>query len=524
MTALGRVLAASTSVTFNMTDDYEVGRTWGGAATHAGIRMTADSSMRISAVYGAVSIISETTGALPLHMYEDLGERGKRIAPEHILDEKLHELPNEYQTAIEFREMMTAFALLRGRGIAKRKKKNGGRDFDLIPLHPDCIVREITTRTAKERYRYTDPHTGQTEVLLAEELFIVRGRFGRSVIDFARDTLGLARQMDIYAGNLFARGARPSGVLTHQKLLSPKARRNLRKAIDEYAAGGENEGRPMLLEEGMTWEQIGMKNSDMEFMESRKFSVAEIARWFRVPPHKLQDLERSTNNNIEMQSMEFVVDTMVPWCVRWEQSIQRDLVGDKSFFARHTLAGLLRGDTKSRYEAYAMAVQWGWMSPNDVRRLEDQNPYAGGDLYQRPLNMEPVGSGAPGAVAYLDGESGKVISLHEETRGYLRALVRDGAARAIRKESESIAKLAERTDASGAEWRDAVHGFYRKHAEFVGSLLHLPTESAEQYVAGRAALVLDGGPDALAADFAAIDELTNLSLERAEVLRLPAAA
>ena len=345
-TALGRVAAAGTvTYPFKLTDQWAVDEI-SGTRSAAGVAVNADAAMRISAVYAAVSIIAETTGSLPLHMYESLGDAGKRPVPDHALEEKLHYQPNDYQTAVEFREMMTAFALLRGAGIAERRRIRGGRDFDLVPLHPDALTRERTARGW--RYRYYDDRTRQSRVLMPEDLFIVRGRFGKSVIDFARDSLGLARQMDIYAGNLFARGARPSGVLTHQKLLSPKARRNLRLALNEYAAGGDNEGRPMLLEEGMEWQAIGMKNSDMEFLESRKFSIAEIARWFRVPPHKLQDLDRATNNNIELQSLEFVVDTMVPWCVRWEQSIRRDLIGDVRFFAKHTLAGLMRGDTKSQ--------------------------------------------------------------------------------------------------------------------------------------------------------------------------------
>jgi HK97 family phage portal protein len=525
VTALGRVAAASSTITFRATDEFAVEAFNAGGRTASGISINASSAMRISAVYGAVSIIAETTAALPLHMYESLGDQGKRLAPEHPLDEKLHDQPNDYQTAIEFREMMTAFALLRGMGIAESRKRRGGRDFDLIPLHPDCLSRDFT-RSGVERFRYADPHTGETRILLADELFIVRGRFGRSVIDFARDSLGLARQMDIYASNLFARGARPSGVLTHQKLLSPKARTNLRKALNEYSAGGDNAGRPMLLEEGMTWTQMQISNKDAEFLESRKFSVAEIARWFRVPPHKLQDLERATNNNIEMQSMEFVVDTMVPWCERWEQSIRRDLIIDRRFFAEHVLAGLLRGDTKSRYEAYALAIQFGWMSPNEARRLENLNPYAGGDLFQRPLNMEPITGGGrgPGAIAYLDGHSGRVISLADTTRGYLRALVRSAVTRAVRKEAGSIAKLAERTGASGSEWREGVQAFYREHAEFVATLLHLPDEAAQQYAVARAERVLEIGTDALANDSGSIDELSTLSLERADVLRLPAAA
>jgi HK97 family phage portal protein len=521
MTALGRVAAAST-YQFRLTDEWAVDQV-SGTRSIAGATIGPDSAMRISAVYGAVSIISETTGALPLHMYQSLGERGKAPAPDHWLEEKLHHQPNDLQTAVEFREMMTAFALLRGAGIAERRRKRGGRDYDLVPLHPDRLTKERIRGT--ERYVYHDPRTGERRVFLAEELFVVRGRFGGSVIEYARDSLGLARQMDIYAGNLMARGARPSGVLKHGKLLSPKARRNLRRALDDYAAGGDNEGRPMLLEEGMEWQDIGMKNTDMQFLESRKFSVSEIARWFRVPPHKLQDLERSTNNNIEQQAMEFVVDTMVPWCVRWEQSIRRDLVGDPRFFAKHSLAGLLRGDSKSRSEAYAAAIQWGWMSPNEVRALEDLNPYAGGDLYQRPLNMEPVGGSATGTVAYLDGDTGRVVSLDATTRGYLRVLVRDGAARAVRKESATLAKIAERTGAEGQPWRDGVHEFYREHAEFIGTLLHLPDEAAQQYAVERASQVLELGAEAAAAsDYRAIDDLVNLSLERADVLRLPAAA
>lgn len=522
MTALGRVAAAATVTNFKLTDEWAVDLV-NGTTSLSGVNITAESSMKISAVYGSVSIIGETTGALPLHMYESDGDI-KRPAPEHVLEEKLHHEPNEVQTALEFREMMTAFALLRGKGVAERRKKRGGRDFDLIPLHPDSLTEERTT-SGRLRYAYYDPRTGERRRLMAEELFIVRGRFGRSVIEFARDSLGLARQFDVYASNLLSRGARPSGALKHPRLLSPKARRELRKALDAYGAGGENSGRPMLLEEGMEWQQIGITNKDAEFLESRKFSVAEIARWFRVPPHKLQDLERATNNNIELQSLEFVVDTMVPWCVRWEQAIRRDLIGDTRFFAKHTLAGLLRGDTKSRHEAYALAIQWGWMSPNEARRLEDMNPYAGGDLYQRPLNMAPITGGAPaGTVAYLDGRSGRTVSLDDTTRGFLRALVRDGAGRAVRKETASIAKLAERTETQGSEWRDGVHAFYREHAEFVGTLLHLPDEAAQHYAAGRASRVLELGPESLAADFTAIDELTSLSLERADVLRLPTAA
>lgn len=522
MGVLGRVAAATVTIPFDSTDHEQVSLAFG-TQTTSGISLGPEGAMHVSAVYGAVSIIGETTGALPLHMYEDIGERGKRRAPEHELQELLHDQPNRYQTALEFREMMTAFALLRARGIAEQRR--AGRRLELVPLHPDQVTREWL-RDGTERYVYSDPlKGGEQRTLLPEDLFILRGRFGKSVLDYARDSFGLALQQDRYAAALFARGARPSGALKHKALLSDKARRTLRKALDEYAVGGDNAGRPLLLEEGMEWQSIGLTNKDAEFLESRKFSVSEIARWFRVPPHKLQDLDRATNNNIELQSLEFVVDTMLPWCERWEQSIRRDLIvvpgRPTRYFAEHQLDGLLRGDSKSRAEAYAIAIQWGWMAPNEARARENMNPYAGGDLFMRPLNMELVGGPAASrALAYIDGQTGRVVSFDDQTKIYLRALVRDGSSRALRKETAAIAKLAERTDAQGPDWTEGVTAFYREHAEFVGKLLHVPDEAAQQYALARCEAVLNDGPAAAIADESAQTELTELALQRSAPLQL----
>lgn len=524
MGALGRVVAATaTRYPFSLIDHDQVSLAFGGGLTYSGIAIGPDSALRLSAVYACTAIIAESTAALPLHIYEDLGDRGKRPAPEHPLQERLHDQPNRYQTAIEFREMMTAFALLRSAGIAEQRRTGRRGDVELIPLHPDCISREYTA-SGVERFRYYDPlRNGEERVLIPDDLLILRGRFGRSVLDYARDDFGLALQQNRYAMALYKRGLRSPGALTHQHALSPKARRNLRKALDEYAAGGDNEGRPLLLEEGMTWTAIGLNNEQAQFLDSRKFSVAEVARWFRVPLHKIQDLDRSTNNNIEQQAKEFVDDTMVPWCTRWEQSIRRDLIVDHRFYAKHNIAGLLRGDTESRYKAYALAIQWGWMNPNEARELEDRNPYAGGDLYQRPLNMERITGDRTEAsgFAYIDGGSGRVISLDDTTRSQLRVIVKDAAARAARKETAAIAKLAERTDATGPDWTSGVQDFYREHAEFIGSLLHVPDEAAQEYAAARCAAVLELGAAAALPDVGA---LTNLALERADVLRLPTAA
>lgn len=474
------------------------------------VEVTGETSMTIPTVYACVTVISETIAAVPFQMFETLNDGGKRLARNHPLYDVLQSAPNEYQTALEFREMMTAFALLRGRGIAEKMPGRRGIVDQLKPLHPDLVWAEVT-REGELRYIYQDPIRGR-RVLLPDEVFVLRGKLGRSVIDYARVTFAAMLAMTNHQAEMYRRGVRFPGALSYPRKLDPDQRTNLRAAIDEYAQGGPRAGRPLLLEDGMTWTTIGMTNDDAQFVESANLNVSDVCRFFRVPPHKVAHMIDATFSNIEKQAIEFVTDTMAPWAERWEQSVKRDLiVASDRYFAEHNLDALSRGDIKTRYEAYATGRQWGWLATNDIRRRENMNPIPGGDNdYLTPLNMTR-GDGTllafapPKQLAALNGQ--------------LRTMVRDAAARAVRKETAALAKLAERTGGGGDDWTAGVTAFYDEHARFVASLLHLPDEEAERYCRDRKAAALDG--TAREEEHEAIASLTTLALEQSEALLPP---
>jgi HK97 family phage portal protein len=323
MGILAPVLAASRSPW----DDYWYENR--GTMSAAGVPVTMDTALSVPAFYAGVAYISEDVAKIPLNMYEDLGDKGHRPAPDHYLQRKLHDQPNSHQTALEFREMMTAFAMLRKFAIAEKRRVAGGRpilDDELIPLHPD-LVREEFLANGDRRYQYRDPRKNYEErPLLDDEVVVLRGRLGKSLLDVLRDAIGLAQAQERHAGNLFSRGAKPGGVILRDRGWAPDDRRNFRRALNEYAVTGQYSGRPLLLEDGMKWQDVGMTSKDAELVDSRRFSVIEFCRGIRIPPHKLFELERSTNNNIERQSVDYVVDSLLGWTERWDQVIWRDLI------------------------------------------------------------------------------------------------------------------------------------------------------------------------------------------------------
>ncbi len=493
MTALGRVLASTTVVPFTpATYDQVFG------SLPSGIAVTPETSLAIPAVYACTAVISEDIASVPLQVFARRGD-GKELAPDHPIYELLHDQPNCYQSALEFREMVTAFALLRGKGIAEIVPGRRGPVDQLKPLYPDLIRSEVTG-SGQLRYRYQDPIEKRERVLLAEDVFVVSGRFGRSVLAYARDTFGLALSMQRHAEKTYTRAARPAGGLRHPGKLSPIARQNLKEAIDSYAAGGDNEGRPMLLEEGMEWQSIALTMKDAEFLATFQWSVPQVARFFRVALHKIQDLTKSSFSNIEQQSIEHVTDTIRPWAERWEQAIRRDLITSLNFYAEHNLEGLLRGDVETRYAAYAVGRQWGWLSTNDIRRRENMNPIEGGDEdYLTPLNMTT--------------QDGRLLAFAQPPKpalDYLRAMVRDAAARVVRKETAHLAKLGQQHPRGSDQWFAGLPTIAAEQADFAARLLRLPEEAATRYAVGRR--------DAVAAglDFdetQMIAELTDFALE-----------
>lgn len=478
-----------------------------GMVSSTGINVTTEVALRVSAVWRCITLLSQTMASLPLPVYRHTADDGKERAREHPLWDVLNREPNEWQTAYEFREMMMGHLLLRGNFYALIVPGARGAVDQLVPQHPDRVKIELDGNLPVYKIRRRD--STEIKTFLADEVFHVRGfgtdgYRGLSVIELARDTISLGIAYDEYAGGLFKHGAQPPGVLTHPKGLSTTARRNLRRSIRENYGSRANYGRWLILEEGMKWEKIGMTNADAEYLASRKFSVTEIARWFGVPPHKVADLERSTNNNIEHQGIEWVVDGVLNWARRIESAMLRDLViAPQLYFVEHLLDGLLRGDIKTRYEAYAKAIQWGWMSPNDVRRLENMNPIPGGDVYLRPLNMQPFGGrdGEAAGVSFAHvGTDGKVIPLPlpssngHALNGQLQRLATDAATRVVRKEVAAMRKLIEKSGTDADAWQAGVEAFYVDHARFVADTMRIPESDARQWARDQRDEILGDGP------------------------------
>lgn len=378
-----------------------------GTSTALGGAVTERTALEVPAVLAAVRVLAESVASLPLVLYERL-ERGKRRATEQPLYRVLHDTPNPVHSAFEFREILQASLLLHGNGYAQIVRGPNGSARELWPLDPTRMAVRVDESGAPVYVYRTD--VAEVEIPRENVLHVrglaVRGFVGLSPIQLAREAIGTAKATELYASSLFANSARPSGVLEYPGRLSPEARRRLREAWEELHRGPYGAGRVAILEEGMTWKTVGIPPEDAQFLETRRFQVSEIARIFRVPPHMIGDLERATFSNIEQQAIDFVVHSLRPWLVRWEQAISRDVLTERErerFFPEFVVEGLLRGDVESRFRAYAIGRQWGWLSLNEIRERENLNPIEAGDSVLMPLNMVSVPIRGASAVAAANG-------------------------------------------------------------------------------------------------------------------------
>ena len=353
-------------------------------------------AMQTTAVYACVRILAESIASLPLHVYAYRGQ-GKERVPEHPLYFLLHDSPNPEMTSFVFRETAMIHLLLWGNAYAQILRDGRGNVLRLYPLLPDKMEVSRDSRTGEIYYTYTrsteeNPNfTDKGQITLRREDVLhipglgFDGLVGYSPIAMVKNAIGIALATEEYGAAFFRNGARPGGVLEHLGVLKDPSK--LRESWHAVYGGAMNTGRIAVLEEGVKYQQIAIPPEEAQFLETRKFQIDEIARLYRVPPHMIGDLEKSSFNNIEQQSLEFVKYTLNPWVVRWEQSLQKALLTDKEqkeYFIRFKVDGLLRGDYKSRMEGYAIGRQNGWLSANDIRSLEDMNPIEsteGGDLY-----------------------------------------------------------------------------------------------------------------------------------------------
>ena len=362
----------------------------------SGKAVNATTAIQLSTVYACVRVISETVASLPLGVYEAT-DAGNRKATDHPLYRLLHDEPNTEMTSFILREVMLGHLLLWGNSYCQIIRTGRNKITGLYPLLPDKMTVD-RDKNGVLTYTYSTA-SGQTVVLAPADVLHIPGLgfdgvMGYSPIALEKNAIGLGIASEEYGSKFFSNGARPSGILTHPNTVkNPKA---LRESWNAAYGGSSNANRVAILEEGMRFEPIAIPNNEAQFLETRKFQVDEICRIFRVPRHLVGNLEHATFSNIEHQSIDFAVHTIRPWLVRIEQSMNRALFSEQEkerFYVQFNIDGLMRGDYKSRMEGYAIARQNGWMSANDIRALENQNPIPanqGGDAYLVNGNMIPI--------------------------------------------------------------------------------------------------------------------------------------
>lgn len=358
----------------------------------SGMRVSADSAMRLAAVYACVRILSETMASLPLVVYRARADGGKDRVTDHWLYRLLGKRPNRYQNPFEWREMLQGHLALRGNAFCQILANGRGEITELIPIHPDRVRMELLTE-GDYRYRIQN-QAGHELVLPRGEVWHLRGLssdglLGLSPIELSRESLGMALAAQDYGARFFNNDAKPTGgwIEFPGNFKDAEAKRVFRESY-QAAQSGANRGKVLVLENGMKFHEVGVTNKDAQFLELRKFQITDIARLFRVPPHMIADLDRATFSNIEQQSLEFVMHTMTPWAERWEASIEADLMLDgDELEIEFDFANLMRGDAASRSAYYQSGIQNGWLTRNEARIAENLNPISGLDQPLRPLNM-----------------------------------------------------------------------------------------------------------------------------------------
>ena len=364
--------------------------------TTSGKNVDERSAMQVTTVYACVRILAEAVAGLPLHTYRYLSGGAKEKALDHPLYYLLHDEPNPEMTSFVFRETLMSHLLLWGNAYAQIIRNGKGQITALYPLMPN---RMTVDRTSNGKIYYTylvndsDNPTlkAQGQVYLRkEDIFHIPGLgydglVGYSPISMAKNAIGMALATEEYGAKFFENGASPSGVLEHPGTIKDPER--LRESWNSLFKGSGNSHKVAVLEEGLSFKPIAISPNEAQFLETRKFQIDEIARIFRVPPHMVGDLEKSSFSNIEQQSLEFLKYTLDPWVTRWEQSIHRSLILEsekRDYFVKFNVDGLLRGDYQSRMNGYAVGIQNGFMSPNDIRSLENMDlipDELGGNLY-----------------------------------------------------------------------------------------------------------------------------------------------
>jgi len=481
----------------------------GGAVAESGIRVDEQGALRLSTVFACVKVISETLAMLPLPVYRRMRPRGKERIDEHILFELLNIAPNPEMTAYTFKETIQAHILTWGNGYAEIEEGPNGQPKALWPLRPDR-VRPERRQDGRIWYDLTLPGGAGNKWLPSRLIFHIpglgfNGLMGYSPIAIMRDQVGLALAAERYGSRYFRQGTRPNLVLEHPTALDENDVKTIRQAVETAHGGLEKAFRLMVLEEGVTLKDIGLSHVDIEFIATRKFQIAEILRAYRMPPHKVQEMEDATYDNIEHQAIEFVSDCLMPHCERWKQNIALQLMTPterRQIFCEVLINALLRGAIIDRFEAYRKALDAGWLNADEVRDMENLNPIPnrGGEDYYKPLNMIAVaGPNAASQQAAVSGNRSfqieekrkeirvaRSVALRERINGAYHRIFSESATRILRKEVADIRRAVKKylggTNPNADLFKEWLDTYYQEHRPKVveamsGTTLSFATET-----------------------------------------------
>ena len=485
-----------------------------------GDRVTPDSAMGVPVVMACITVLTEDVGSLPWFVYRRL-PRGKELASNHPLYAVLHDTPNPEMTSMEYREIVVGHIVSWGNSYSQIIRTKGGQVAELWPLRPDRmhVARDKDAPGQPRRYLYTLPEGGQRSFLENEILHVpgfgFDGLVGYSRLTVARQAIAILMATEEFTGSFFANDARPGIALEYPKKLSDKALENIVKTWNLSHRGAGKRSGVAVMEEGVKITEIGLPNNDAEFLNTKQFGLEEICRIFRVPPHKVQHLVRATLNNIEELGIEYVTDGLRPLLVRLEQRVNMSLLTkaeQATIYNEVLVDGLMRGNMASRYAAYAIGRQWGWLSGNDVREKENMNPIdaAEGDQYMIPLNMMLVGEDAATAEP-LDSAQGNrtrklpidqfsdelriaraksSVAMRRRLMNSQKPVIQDVAARCLRREihdvKEAAGKFLKSSARDESQFSTWLMTFYQNHQEFVKKQFGPVMTGYGQLVAGAA--------------------------------------
>jgi HK97 family phage portal protein len=375
----------------------------------AGVTINQDIALNISSVWACNKVLSEDIAALPLHVYERT-DKGAVKATNHPIYNLLHDSPNEFMTPVVFHELMQTYVNLWGNAYAIINRDSNYKPVSFEVLHPKDVM---PVKKTKLWYSVA----GYKNLVRADDMIhilaiaIKNDYKGISPIIAAKEVLGGGLALQEFANRFFGSGANLSGTLSTDQKLTPEAFKRLADGFDARYAGIDKAHKTAVLEQGLKFQRIGIEPEAAQFLESRRFSVEEIARWFRIPPHMIADLSKSSFSNIEQQSMNYVIYTLRSWLVRWEQEYNRKLFTTeerKKYFVQFNIDGLLRGDAAARAALYQALYNMGAINANEIREKENMNPYEGGDTYRVQLNLTDA-SKVPEAIKQPDNGKGNTI-------------------------------------------------------------------------------------------------------------------